>query len=1039
MLKRLFDTALNERAFVLLAAALLVVAGVYAVLRLPIDAVPDVTNTQVQVLTKSPALGPAEVEQFLTYPVEAAMNGLPKLKEIRSISRYGISAVTVVFDDSMDVYLARQLVAERLVSARESIPAGFGEPELGPITTGLGEIYHFTVEGEGVSAMERRTILDWVIAPRLRAVPGVVEVNTWGGLPKQYEVVLDPARLVAYHVSLTQVFEALEHGNANAGGGYIEKNREQYVVRGQGLLTSSNDIANTVVTASSDGTPVQVKQLGAVRVGQMLRIGAATKDGKGETVIGLVQMLAGEHARAVAERVRAAVQQIAPSLPKGVRIVPYYDRASLVTRVIETVRKNLIEGAILVILVLFLFLGNVRGGLIVACIIPLSMLFAFGGMVATGISGNLMSLGAIDFGLIVDGAVVLVENVISRLAGRDETHVDFREAVRSSGHEVIRPVSFGVGIIILVYLPILTLQGTEGKMFRPMAWTVVFALIGSLLLTLTLIPVLVSLLLKHKPSGEHEPCFVGLLRQRYLRFLDWSIAHRTVVIAAALLVLGVSVGIAPFLGAEFVPRLDEGDISITAIRLPGVAVSETVASTSRVERVLRRFPEVLTVVSRSGSPELATDVMGIEESDVFVILRPRSEWKTADTKEELIEKMQAALTKEVPGSGFSFTQPIEMRFNELIAGVKSDVAVKLFGDDLATLRREGEEIEQLLARIPGAEDVKLEQTAGLPVIVVDVDRERAARYGIPVQVVLDTVAAVRAGKDVGAVFEGQRRFPLKVRFDDASGADIDAIKNLPVASPNGAFVLLGQLANVRLESGASQISREAVRRRIVVEANVRGRDVASFVREANEHIAQSVKLPEGYYIEWGGQFENLQAATRRLAVVVPLVLLLIFVMLFFTFDAMKPALLIYLNVPFAATGGIIALALRRMPFSISAAVGFIALFGVAVLNGIVLVSRIREGEEDAQRSLLDVVRDACGSRVRPVLMTALVAGLGFIPMALSHGTGAEVQRPLATVVIGGLITSTILTLIVLPTMYAASRREKGAAAELQPVPGSEGE
>lgn len=1031
MLRRLFDTSLTERAFVLLAAILLIIAGLYAVSRLPIDAVPDVTNVQVQVLTKSPALGPEEVEQFLTYPVEAAMNGLPKRKEIRSISRYGISAVTVVFDDSMDLYLARQLVAERLVSARESIPAGFGQPELGPITTGLGEIYHFTVEGQGVSAMERRTILDWVIAPRLRGVPGVVEVNTWGGLPKQYEVVLDPARLVAFHVSLAQVFEALEHGNANAGGGYIEKNREQFIIRGEGLLTNSDDIADTVVTASADGTPVQIKQLGTVRIGQVLRIGAATKDGKGETVIGLVEMLAGENARVVAERVRAAVQQIAPTLPKGVRIVPYYDRASLVTRVIETVRKNLVEGAILVIIVLFLFLGNLRAGLIVASIIPLSMLFAFGGMVVAGISGNLMSLGAIDFGLIVDGAVVLVENVMGRL-GRDETHIDFREAVRSAGREVVRPVSFGIGIIILVYLPILTLQGTEGKLFRPMAWTVVFALIGSLLLTLTLIPVLASVFLKPVRGGQNEPRFVGVLRRRYLLLLDRSMAHPTIVVAAALAVLGVSAAIAPFLGAEFVPRLDEGDISITALRLPGVAVSETVASTSRVERVLRRFPDVITVVSRSGSPELATDVMGIEESDVFVILRPRSEWKTADTKEELIQKMQAALTKEVPGSGFSFTQPIEMRFNELIAGVKSDVAVKLFGDDLATLRREGERIEQILTQIPGAEDVKLEQTAGLPVILVHVDRDRASRYGIRVQDVLDTVTAVRAGKEAGVVVEGQRRFPLKVRFDDAGAADIDAMRNLPVAAPNGAFVPLGQLASVRLEEGASQISREAVRRRIVIEANVRGRDVASFVREANRRIARSLRLPEGYYIEWGGQFENLQTAIRRLAIVVPLVLLLIFMMLFFMFDAMKPALLIYLNVPFAATGGVIALALRHMPFSISAAVGFIALFGVAVLNGIVLISRAREKEAGSDSPISEVVRDACAARMRPVLMTALVAGLGFIPMAFSHGTGAEVQRPLATVVIGGLITSTLLTLIVLPAILArggrATSQQRGTRA-----------
>lgn len=1015
---KLLDAALRDRAFVILATLLLIAAGVYSMLHLPIDAVPDVTNVQVQILTKSPALGPAEIEQFVTYPVEASMNGLPRLQEIRSISRYGISAVTVVFDDKMSIFLARQLVNERLTQAREGIPEGFGDPEMGPITTGLGDIYQFTVEGEGISAMERRTILDWVIAPRLRSVPGVVEVNTWGGIPKQYEVVLDPARLVAYNVSLNDVFEAIEAGNGNSGGGYIEKNRQQYIIRGEGLVKGISDIESIVVGASAEGTPIQIRNLGTVQIGSMLRIGAATKEGKGETVIGLVQMLAGENAREVAERVRQAVEQIRPSLPKGVQIVPYYDRATLVTRVISTVRRNLIEGAILVILVLFAFLGNWRAGLIVASIIPLSMLFAFGGMLAAGISGNLMSLGAIDFGLIVDGAVVLVESVVRKLSGKEIRREEMRGVVRNAAHEVIRPITFGIGIIILVYLPILTLQGTEGKMFKPMAWTVVFALIGALLLTVTLIPVLASIFLKPKAGGEHEPRFVGWLRTRYLRILQWCLDHRRTVLAISLAGLAVAFALVPFLGAEFVPRLDEGDISITGIRLPGVALSESVASTSRVERVIRRFPEVITTVSRSGSPELATDVMGIELSDIFVILKPRSEWTTAETKEELIEKMEAALSKEVLGSGFSFTQPIEMRFNELVAGVKSDIAVKLFGDDLDVLREKGEAIERILARVPGAEDVKLEQTAGLPFIRIVVDRERAARHGIQVQQILDTVESLRAGKVAGIVFEGQRRFPLAVRMTDESTMTTENIANVPVRAPDGTFVPLGQLTSISTEASASQISRESVRRRIVVEANVRGRDVASFVNEANARIARDVKLPAGYYLDWGGQFENLQMASKRLAIVVPLVLSLIFVMLFFTFDSMKPALLIYLNVPFAATGGIVALKLRGMPFSISAAVGFIALFGVAVLNGIVLMSQIRELRANSAGPVGEVVRDACAERMRPVLMTALVAGLGFIPMALSHGTGAEVQRPLATVVIGGLLTSTILTLFILPTIYA---------------------
>jgi cobalt-zinc-cadmium resistance protein CzcA len=1033
-MRKLLDLALANRAFVLITLLLFIAIGTYSLTRLPIDAVPDVTNVQVQILTKSPSLGPAEVEQFITYPVEAAMNGLPSIQEVRSISRYGISAVTVVFKDNMPIYLARQLVGERLTETRESIPASFGRPEMGPITTGLGDIYQFTVEGDA-SAMDRRTALDWIIAPRLRAVPGVVEVNTWGGIPKQYEVVLDPARLSAFNVSLDEVFSAVEAGSAGAGGGYIEKNQQQYIIRGEGLATTTEDIADTVVKASVNGTPVQVKQLGEVRIGPMLRVGAATKDGKGETVIGLVQMLAGENALAVAADVRVVVDQIQPSLPKGMRIVPYYDRATLVTNVLHTVRNNLLEGAVLVILVLFLMLGNIRAGLIVAFVIPLSMLFAFTGMVVGGISGNLMSLGAIDFGLIVDGAVVLVENVVRRMGSRDESHPAFLTLVREASHEVARPVTFGVLIIILVYIPLLTLQGIEGKMFRPMAWTVVFALVGSLLLTVTIVPVLVTLFLKPKLDGpdvhDNEPRFVGWLRARYLRLFDWSITHRAAIIAMGLALLIASASLAPFLGAEFVPRLDEGDISITAIRVPGVALSESVASTTRAERVIRGFPEVVTAVSRSGSPELATDVMGVELSDIFVILKPRSEWKSAKTKEELVEKMQAALLKGAPGSGFSFTQPIEMRFNELIAGVKSDVAVKVFGDDLSVLRKNGQQIERILAGIPGAEDVKLEQTAGLPLIRVQVDRQRAARYGMPVRHILEAVESIRAGREAGSVFEGQRRFPLVVRLQDASGESLDAIRNIPVTAPSGVSVPLGQLASVTIDSGPVQISRESIRRRVVVEANVRGRDVASFVKEANARIAREVKLPEGNYTQWGGQFENLQAATRRLAVVVPLVLALIFVMLFFTFRSLTPALLIYLNVPFAATGGVLALAVRGMPFSISAAVGFIALFGVAVLNGIVLMSQIQQLRQSSDLPLVDIVREACSSRMRPVLMTALVAGLGFIPMALSHGTGAEVQRPLATVVIGGLITSTILTLLVLPTIYTLvgglRRKESGEA------------
>ncbi|MHB1046947.1 MAG: efflux RND transporter permease subunit [Thermoanaerobaculia bacterium] len=1026
MLRRLVDLSLENRAIVLLAAVLLIAGGAYSLTQLPIDAQPDITNVQVQVLTKAPALGPVEMEQFVTYPVEAAMNGLPKLQEIRSISRYGLSAVTIVFQDGVDLYFARQLVSERLVQAREAIPEGLGTPELGPVTTGLGDVFQFTVEGDGVSAMERRTILDWMIAPRLRAVPGVTEVNTWGGLPKQYQVVVDPAKLRAHGLSLKEVFDAVERGNANAGGGYIEHNREQYIVRGEGLVASLADIEKIVLKAAPEGTPVTVGAVAQVREGSMLRIGVATADGHGETVIGLVQMLAGENALQVATRAREAVEELQPTLPKSIRIVPYYDRAALVRRVIRTVETNLLEGSILVIAVLFAFLGNVRAALIVASAIPLSMLLAFTGMVESRISANLMSLGAIDFGLIVDGAVVLIENVVRRLSepeGRDKT---VRQLTAEAAHEVVRPITFGIGIIILVYLPILSLQGVEGKMFKPMAWTVVFALAGSLLLTLTLTPVLASLFLK-KTGHDHEPRFVGKLRVLYLRGLDVCLSRRAPVVIAAVVLVAVGAVVASTLGGEFLPRLDEGDLSISAVRPPSVGISEVAASTGRIERVLKRFPEVITVVSRSGSPELATDVMGIELGDVFVMLKPKDEWTSAKTKGELVEKMAEALGETVPGVGFSFQQPIEMRFNELIAGVRSDVGIKLFGDDLELLRQKGEEIARVVATVPGAADVKAEQTAGLPVLRVKVDRDRCARYGISVGDVLDTVEAARAGKIVGTVFEGQRRFSLAVRFDDSAAQTIEGLRNVPVAAPGGALVPLGQLADIVLDTGPSQISREAVKRRIVVEVNVRGRDVASFVAETKAKLQSAVKLPDGYYIRWGGQFENLERASRRLMVVVPLALALIFAMLYFAFGALKPAVLIYLNVPLAATGGVIALAIRGLPFSIAAAVGFIALFGVAVLNGVVLMTQIRDLEARSHLDIADVLRKACGLRLRPVLMTALVASLGFVPMALATGSGAEVQRPLATVVIGGLVTSTILTLFILPTIYSFFGRAGRAA------------
>ncbi|MBI1941796.1 MAG: efflux RND transporter permease subunit, partial [Acidobacteria bacterium] len=996
---RLIDLCLRFRFLVLALTLLVAVLGMASLRRLTIDAVPDITPVQVQVLTRSPALGPVEVERYVTFPIEAAMTGIPGVHEIRSVSRYGLSAVTIIFEDGFNLYLARQLVNERLSAAIENIPPELGRPEMGPMTTGLGEVYHFTVEGDGYSPMQLRTILDWDIIFRLRAVPGVVEVNAWGGLAKQYHVDVDPSKLIAFGVTLEDVFKALQRNNANVGSGYIEHNQEQYIIRGEALVSSITDLENIVVATKLGGVPIYVRTLGEVREGSMLRIGAATENGKGETVIGMVQMLAGANASQVVEDVKKKIAEIQPSLPQGVRIVPFYDRAEFVSRVIGTVEKNLLEGGLLVVAVLLLLLGNVRGGLIVASAIPLSMLIAFTGMVQAGISGNLMSLGAIDFGLIVDGAVVMIENIFRRLQGTSGLGDERRlSVIAEAAREVVRPVVFAVTIIILVYIPILTLTGIEGKMFRPMAITVMFALVASLLLAVTLMPVLASLFLREAKHGE--PWLLRKIRAVYNPALDWAMRRPRIVAASALAIFALSGGVFYFMGAEFIPRLDEGDILVQAWRLPSISLQESINSTSQVERVLGRFPEVKTVVSRTGSPEIATDVMGIELSDIFVILKPRSEWKTVKTKEELIAKMNEALQQEVPGAGFGFTQPIEMRFNELIAGVRSDVGVRIFGDNLEMLAQKGNEVAQALSTVRGAADVRTEQTAGLPMIRIMIDRERMARYALNAADVLDTVQATRVGKVVGTIFEEQRRFDLVVRLPEEALDNPDVIATLPVANDKGRFVPLAQVADVRVDTGPAQVSRKNVQRRIVVESNVRGRDLAGFVAEAQQKVRQAVRLPPGYYIEWGGQFEQLQEARQRLAVVVPLTLLVILLILYMAFGAIRPALLIFLNVPLAATGGVFALALRGLPFSISAAVGFIALFGIAVLNGVVLVSCINQLRQQG-RPLEEAVVEGARTRLRPVLMTALVASFGFLPMALATSLGAEVQRPLATVVIGG--------------------------------------
>ncbi len=1027
MINALIRFSVRQRLLVMLMVAILIGAGWYSLQRLPIDAVPDVTNVQVQILTAAPSLAPLEIERQITFPVEVAMSGLPDVEEIRSVSKFGLSAVTVVFDDSVDTYFARQLVLERLSQAREQIPESIGSPEMGPISTGLGEIYQYELKAapnSGYDATSLRTIQDWNVRRQLLGVTGVTEVNSFGGLEKQYQVRLDPARLQSYGLSLRDVLEAVGRNNQNVGGAYIEHGSEQYLLRGIGLVESAEDISNIVVKTGKEGVPVYVRDLGVVVTGATVRQGAVTADGEGEIVAGIAMMLKGENSRTVVERVKERVEQVKKTLPKGVELIPFYDRTELVDRTIWTVAKNLIEGAILVIIVLILLLGNWRGSLLVATIIPLSMLFAAILMRLFNVSGNLMSLGALDFGLIVDGAVVMVENAVRRRA--EAQHEKAGEApektILEACVEVGRPVVFAVAIIMIVYLPILSLTGIEGKMFKPMALTVVFALLGSLILSLTYVPAAMTFILRGHVS-EKESFIIRYAKRLYRPALAFMTRARAQVLAVATALVLVSFALFPLLGSEFIPRLDEGALAVQIQQLPSVSLTQSIRTVTEAERVLKSFPEVTKVVSKTGRAEVATDPMGVETTDVYVALKPHSEWTSALTREQLIEKMSKALEDNVPNGAFSFSQPIELRVAELIAGVRSDVAIKLFGDDLDTLKETAEKIGRVVTKVRGAEDVKVEQVSGLPQLQIKPDRAVIARYGINVEDVNDLVETIVAGKDAGVVYEGEQRFNMVVRLGEEAARDIETIKNLSVTSPTGVRVPLSQLADVALVEGPAQISREDTRRRIGVELNVRGRDVGSFVKEAQSEIEKQVKLPPGYYLTWGGTFENLQRASSRLLIVVPLALFLIFILLFSTFGSVKQALLIYTGIPFAIVGGIVALFLRGMPFSISAGVGFIALFGVAVLNGVVMVSYINRLREEG-KSIADAVSEGAETRLRPVLMTALVASLGFIPMALATSAGAEVQRPLATVVIGGLITSTLLTLLILPTLYGWFERER---------------
>jgi len=1018
MLTRILDWSMRHASLVILLWVGLAIAGVIAVLRLPIDAFPDTTPVQVQINTNAPALSPLEIERQITRPVEWAISGLPGLEEVRSVSKFGFSQVTVTFEDKTDIYLARQVVMERLQTVE--IPPGIERSQLGPVATGLGEVFHYLVTAPDKSLAELRTIQDWIIKPQLRTVSGVAEVNTWGGDERQVHVVVDPLKLRQYDLSLNELAEAIEDNNTNVGGGTLDQAGESSLIQGVGIVTRLADVEEMVVVAR-EGIPIRVRDVARVVDGREVRRGAVTADGKGEVVLGLGFMLMGENSHEVTNRLKIRLEEIKKSLPPGVEATAVYDRTALVDRVLLTVETNLLEGALFVIAVLFAFLGNLRAGLIVALAIPLSMLFAGNLMLRFGIAGSLMSLGAIDFGLVVDSSVIQIENAMRHLA-RDHGSRSKLEVVRDAVLEVRRPTMFGELIIAIVYLPILTLEGVEGKLFRPMALTVLFALAGSLLLSLTLIPALAGRALPRR-VGHGENALVTWLARRYRPALHFSLRRPRVVLVVTALVVVNAVFLAMRLGSEFVPRLREGSIVINTVRLAGVSVDESVRYGIQIERaILAKFPdEVERVWTRTGSAEITTDPMGVELSDVFIVLKPGKSWKRADTQDELVRLMAEELSS-LPGMRMIFTQPIEMRVNEMIAGIRADVGVKLFGDDFDTLKAKAREIESVLAAIPGAADVFTEQITGQPVLEIQVDRAAIAPHGIPAKEVLGAVEALGA-REVGTLQEGEMRFPIALRVDDRYRTDPTAIERMLVAAANGDRIPLGRLATVRTIEGPSTINREWGSRRIVVQANVRGRDVGSFVAEARAAISAGVELPPGYFVRFGGQFEHLERASRRLMIVVPLALALIFILLFLTFRGVLDALRVFTAVPLAAVGGIIALWVRGMPFTISAGVGFIALFGVAVLNGLVLVSTVRQllGSGMEPR---DAVEQAAEMRLRPVLMTALVASLGFLPMALNTGFGAEVQRPLATVLIGGVMSSTLLTLVVLPALFLPMRAAK---------------
>ncbi|OWY32946.1 CusA/CzcA family heavy metal efflux RND transporter [Herbaspirillum aquaticum] len=1034
MFERIIRFAIEHRWLVLLAVLGMGAYGVYSYQKLPIDAVPDITNVQVQINTAAPGYSPLETEQRISYPIETVMSGLPHLEQVRSLSRYGLSQVTVIFKDGTDIYFARQLVNERIQQARSQLPPGI-DPGMGPISTGLGEIYLWTVEaredarkadGTPYTATDLREIQDWVIKPQLRLVPGVTEINTIGGFAREYLVAPSPEKLASYGMTMDTVVKALEKNNGNVGAGYIERRGEQYLIRAPGQVGSTEDIGN-VVLANVKGVPVRVRDVAEVGIGQELRTGAATENGR-EVVLGTVFMLIGENSRKVSQAVDKKMREINRTLPQGVEAVTVYDRTVLVDKAIATVKKNLVEGALLVVAVLFVFLGNIRAAIITATVIPLAMLFTFTGMVSNKVSANLLSLGALDFGIIIDGAVVIVENCVRRLAhaqqhhGRTLTRSERFHEVFAAAREARWPLLFGQLIIMIVYLPMFALTGVEGKMFTPMAFTVVAALIGAMILSVTFIPAAIALFIGERVA-EKENVMMAWAKRLYEPMLMRIMDNKAVVLTFAGALIVVCGAVATRLGTEFVPSLNEGDMALQALRIPGTSLSQSLEMQKQIERTLKqRFPEIERVFARTGTAEVASDPMPPNISDGYIMLKPQDQWpEPRKTHEALLAAIQAEVEK-IPGNSYEFSQPIQLRFNELISGVRSDVAVKVFGDDMNVLNETAGKISAVLQKIPGATEVKIEQTTGLPMLTVDINRQKTARYGLNVSDIQDTIATAIGGKEAGTLFQGDRRFGIVVRLPDQARTDLEAIRRLPVALPlqEGAlrtsYVPLGEVATLNIAPGPNQISREDGKRRIVVSANVRGRDLGGFVADAERQLQAEVRIPAGYWTSWGGQFENLQSATQRLQIVIPVALLMVFVLLFAMFGNVKDGLLVFTGIPFALTGGILALALRDIPMSISAAVGFIALSGVAVLNGLVMISFIRSLREEG-RSLDAAIHEGAMTRLRPVLMTALVASLGFVPMALATGTGAEVQRPLATVVIGGILSSTALTLLVLPLLY----------------------